>query len=455
MIKKVLIANRGEIAVRIIRTCKEMGIKTVAVYSEADKEALHVQLANESVCIGGNQAKDSYLNMANILSAACLTGCDAIHPGFGFLSENAKFARLVRQCGLIFIGPNPDVIEKMGNKSAARRMMIKAGVPVVPGSNDNVDTVEEGLKIADEIGYPVLIKACGGGGGKGMKIVRNKNDFEANFLQAKSEALSYFADDTVYIEKLIEAPKHIEVQILADKHGNMIHLFERDCSMQRKNQKIIEEAPCYYINNDLRQKIINDGLKAAKACNYDSVGTVEFILDDDMNYYFIEMNTRIQVEHTITEMITGYDLVKQQIRVADNQALTIKQEDIRQIGCAIECRINAENIRKNFLPNTGKIEFMHLPGGKGVRIDSAIYTGLEINPYYDSMIMKLIVFAPTRLSCIRKMRAALEEVIIDGVETNIELHYLLMHQPAFVNGSYKTDFVEKFLKGVEESGELI
>lgn len=455
MIKKLLIANRGEIAVRIIRTCKEMGIKTVAVYSEADKEALHVQLANESVCIGGNQAKDSYLNMANILSAACLTGCDAIHPGFGFLSENPKFARLVKQCGLIFIGPSPEVIEKMGNKVEARKMMIKAKVSVVPGSNDTIDTVEEGLNIAKNIGYPIIIKACGGGGGKGMKIVHTQDEFEGNFLQAKSEALSYFADDSVYIEKLIESPKHIEVQVMADKHGNVIHLFERDCSMQRKNQKIIEEAPCYYINDEIRKKLIDDALKAVKAAKYDSIGTVEFILDKDMNYYFIEMNTRIQVEHTVTEMITGYDLVKHQIRIADNQPLTLKQEDIKQIGCAIECRINAENIRKNFMPSCGKIEFMHLPGGKGVRIDSAVYTGLEINPYYDSMIMKLIVFAPTRLTCIRKMRVALEEVIIEGVETNIELHYMLMHQPAFVNGSYGTDFIEKFIKGVEERGELV
>lgn len=455
MIKKILIANRGEIAVRIIRACKELGIETVAVYSTADENALHVQLATEAVCIGGPKAKDSYLNMQNVLSAACLTGCDAIHPGFGFLSENAAFARLVQKCGLIFIGPRPEVIEKMGDKAAARKLMIQSKVSVVPGSTGVVSTPSEGKKIAVEIGYPVLIKASAGGGGKGMRIATSNEDFEAMFYAAKSEAKNAFGDDSVYVEKLIENPKHIEVQILGDKYGNIIHLYERDCSMQRRKQKMLEEAPCFSITESVRKAIIDDAVKAAKAAKYDSAGTVEFVLDKNNKHYFIEMNTRIQVEHPITEMITGVDIVKQQIRIADKQPLTIKQEDVKKTGFAIECRINAEDIRNNFMPSLGKITFFHTPGGKGVRIDSAIYTGCEISPFYDSMILKVIAFAQTRLECIRKMRAALEELIVDGVKTNLELQYMILHHPLFVEGNYDTSFIEGFLKGLEESGEFI
>lgn len=455
MIKRILIANRGEIAVRIIRACKELGIETVAVYSTVDENALHVQLATEAVCIGGPRAKDSYLNMQNILSAACLTGCDAIHPGFGFLSENASFARLVQKCGLIFIGPKPDVIEKMGDKAAARKLMIQSKVSVVPGSTGVVQTPEEGKRIAVEIGYPVLIKASAGGGGKGMRVATSNDDFEEMFFAAKQEAKNAFGDDSVYVEKLIENPKHIEVQILGDKYGNIIHLFERDCSMQRRKQKMLEEAPCFSITEGVRKAIIDDAIKAAKACKYDSAGTVEFVLDKNNKHYFIEMNTRIQVEHPITEMITGVDIVKQQIRIADKQKLTIKQENVHRTGFAIECRINAEDIRKNFMPSLGKITFFHTPGGKGIRIDSAIYTGCEISPFYDSMILKVIAFAQTRLECIRKMRAALEELIVDGVKTNLELQYMILHHPQFVEGNYDTSFIEGFLKGLEESGEFI
>ena len=407
MIKRMLIANRGEIAVRIIRACKEMGIETVAVYSKADEKSLHKQLATVSVCIGEARSSDSYLNIENIISAACLTGCDAIHPGFGFLSENPQFANMVMKCGMKFVGPNPTVMEQMGNKSVAIKMMKEAGVSIVPGSYGAV-SLSQGKKIADEIGYPVLIKASAGGGGKGIRLVPSSEEFIDLFKEAKEEAKKFFANDELYIEKFIENPKHIEVQVMCDQHGNCLYLYERDCSLQRRKQKMLEECPCNSISNDLKQRLYEDAIKACKYVKYDSVGTIEFLVDKEENYYFIEMNTRVQVEHPVTEMVTNIDIIKNMIRIADGVELSIKQDDIKILGHAIECRINAEDIKNEFRPSPGKITFMHVPGGKGVRIDSGVYAGYEIPPFYDSMVLKLIVFAPTRLECIRKMRASLE-----------------------------------------------
>jgi acetyl-CoA carboxylase, biotin carboxylase subunit len=455
MIKKILIANRGEIAVRIIRSCKDMGIETVAVYSTADADALHVQLADEAVCIGAPSAKDSYLNTNNVLSAALLTGSDAIHPGFGFLSENAAFARLVEDCGLIFIGPNSDVIELMGNKINARRKMIEAGVPVIPGSVGAIESVDEGITIAKNIGYPLMIKAAAGGGGRGIRIVHDDAQFRAVFDTLRQEAKNNFGDDTVYIEKMFVDPKHIEVQILADKHGTVLHLFERDCSFQRRHQKVIEEAPCHMLSNEQRLKICEDAVKVAQAVGYDSVGTVEFLFDQHQNHYFMEMNTRIQVEHPITEMITGVDLIRNMIRSAENVRLPMSQEDIVIRGHAIECRINAEDMRRDFAPSGGKIDFYHPPGGKDVRIDSAIYNGYVIPPFYDSMIMKLITYGDTRLAAIKKMRSALEELIIDGVTTNIEFHYMTMHHSTFIEGKYTTGFAQEWIKELKERESAI
>lgn len=455
MISKILIANRGEIAVRIIRTCKEMGIRTVAVYSTADRDALHVQLAHESVCIGGPRPAESYLNMNALIQAACSTGCDAIHPGFGFLSENPQFARLVEQCGLTFIGPKADVIEKLGNKSMARQMMQEAGVPVVPGSKQIISTVEEGRQLAEQITYPLIIKAANGGGGRGMRIVRSEDELEHAFYSAKSEAKACFGDDDVYMEKYIEHPKHVEVQVLADEFGNVVHLYERDCSFQRRNQKMIEEAPCHVLDEETRQRMFADAIRACQYVGYTSVGTIEFLLAADGSYYFMEMNTRIQVEHPITEQICGIDIVKYQIRVADHQRLGLKQEDIHANGYALECRINAENIHRDFAPSPGKITFMNLPCGRGVRVETAVYNGYTIPPYYDSMIAKIITFAPTRLECIKKMRIALEELIIDGVETNIEFHYLVLHQRQFIEGTYDTGYAQEFIEELKENGEFI
>ena len=446
MISKILIANRGEIAVRIIRTCKEMGIRTVAVYSTADRDALHVQLAHESVCIGGPRPAESYLNMNALIQAACSTGCDAIHPGFGFLSENPQFARLVEQCGLIFIGPKADVIEKLGNKSMARQMMQEAGVPVVPGSKQIIATVEEGRQLAEQITYPLIIKAANGGGGRGMRIVRSEDELENAFYSAKSEAKACFGDDDVYMEKYIEHPKHVEVQVLADEFGNVVHLYERDCSFQRRNQKMIEEAPCHVLNEQTRQRMFTDAIRACKYVGYTSVGTIEFLLAADGNYYFMEMNTR---------QICVIFIVKYQIRVADHQKLGLKQEDIHANGYALECRINAENIHRDFAPSPGKITFMNLPCGRGVRVETAVYNGYTIPPYYDSMIAKIITFAPTRLECIKKMRIALEELIIDGVETNIEFHYLVLHQRQFIEGTYDTGYAQQFIEELKENGEFI
>lgn len=455
MIKKILIANRGEIAVRIIRTCKDMGIETVAVYSTADADALHVQLADEAVCIGAPYAKESYLNTNNVLSAALLTGCDAVHPGFGFLSENAAFARLVEDCGLIFIGPNSDVIELMGNKINARKKMIEAGVPVIPGSDGEIESIEEGIVIAKKIGYPIMIKAAAGGGGRGIRIVHDDAQFRAVFDTLRQEAKNNFGDNTVYIEKMFSDPKHIEVQILADKHGKVLHLFERDCSFQRRHQKVIEEAPCHILTLQQRQKICEDAVRVAQAVGYDSVGTVEFLFDEHQNHYFMEMNTRIQVEHPITEMITGIDLIRHMIRCADQIPLPLEQKDIIIRGHAIECRINAEDMRKDFAPSGGKIEFYHPPGGKDVRIDSAIYNGYVIPPFYDSMILKLIAYGDSRLAAIKKMRSALEELIIDGVTTNIEFHYMILHHSTFIDGKYTTGFAAEWIKELKERESAI
>ncbi|HCY07093.1 MAG TPA: acetyl-CoA carboxylase biotin carboxylase subunit [Erysipelotrichaceae bacterium] len=455
MIKKLLIANRGEIAIRIIRACKEMGIVTVAVFSEADKDALHVSFADEAICIGPSNPSESYLNMNNIIQAACSSGCDAIHPGFGFLSENPKFAKLVEECDLIFVGPNHKLISMLGDKNEARAQMMKIGVPVIPGSKQILESVDEGIKQAKELGFPVLIKAASGGGGKGMRLVRNEENFETSYNTAKREAKISFNDDRVYLEKFIENPKHIEVQLIGDKHGNVIHLYERDCSLQRKNQKVLEEAPCYVLKDDVRDKLINDAVKACKHLGYDSVGTIEFLVDKYGNHYFMEMNTRVQVEHPITEMVTGVDIIKQQIRVASGLKLNIKQEDIKLHGYSIECRINAEDIKNNFAPSPGRITYLHLPGGSGVRVETAVYNNYLIPPYYDSMIMKLITYAPTRLACIKKMRIALEELIIEGVNTNIFFHYSILHNVKFVEGKYDTGFIDEFVKELDYDAGLV
>lgn len=445
MFRKILIANRGEIAVRIVRTCKEMGIQTVAVYSQADKGALHVKLADEAVCVGPAKSADSYLNMKNVLSAAIATSCDAIHPGFGFLAENATFARLVETCGIKFIGPSGDVIDMMGNKSAARELMLKTGVPVVPGSNGSVNTLDEARAAAEEIGYPVLIKASAGGGGRGMRKAFTAEEFDNAYLSAKSEAKSAFGDDDMYLEKLVINPKHIEFQIMADAHGNVVHMGERDCSVQRRNQKMIEEAPSAALTPELRERMGRDAVKAAKAAGYENAGTIEYVLDEEGNYYFIEMNTRIQVEHPITELVTGYDLIKEQIRVAEGLPLSFKQEDIKLRGHAIECRINAETPSQNFRPCPGLVSGMNIPGGYGVRVDTAIYQGYSIPPYYDSMIAKLIVHGADRNEAIARMRRVLEEFIIDGVDSNLELLYAITYHPEFASGDYNTGFIEKNL----------
>ncbi|MGM9946548.1 acetyl-CoA carboxylase biotin carboxylase subunit [Floccifex sp.] len=453
MIHKICIANRGEIAVRIIRACKEMNIETVALYSTADKEALHVQLANEAICIGGPKPSESYLNMFNIIQAACLTGCDAIHPGFGFLSENAQFASLVEQCGLIFIGPKAQVIEQLGNKTQARKTMQQAGVPIIQGCNEPV-SLHQGIQLAQSIGFPVIIKACNGGGGRGMRIVYRIEDFESLYQEAKAEAKVCFGNDDVYVEKYIQNPKHIEVQVVADTYGNVVHLYERDCSFQIRNQKMIEEAPCFVLDEEIRQKMCNDAIAACKAVGYTSVGTVEFLLDQNGSYYFMEMNTRIQVEHPITEMITGIDLVKTQIRIANGMKLCFEQKDIQQNGYALECRINAQDISKQFAPSCGTIQFLNLPGGKGIRIDGAVYAGYTIPPYYDAMICKIIAFATTRLECIKKMRVALEEFILDGVQTNEAFHYIVLHNKKFIEGKYDTSFASECMKELIENESI-
>ena len=441
MFEKILIANRGEIAVRIIRACREMGIKTVAVYSEADRDALHTLLADEAICIGPAPSTDSYLNMEQILTACVVMKADAIHPGFGFLSENARFAELCEKCNIRFIGPSAAVIHKMGNKSEARRTMIDAGIPVVPGSREPVYTVEEGLKTARKIGFPVMIKASSGGGGKGMRVSKSEEDFESNFQNAQMESVKGFSDNTMYIERFVEHPRHIEFQILADRYGNVIHLGERDCSIQRRHQKVLEEAPSVAISDELRSRMGEAAVRAARAVGYENAGTIEFLLDKNKEFYFMEMNTRIQVEHPVTEAVTGMDLIKEQIRIADGQPLNIKQEDIRIFGHAIECRINAENPEKNFMPCPGTIRELHLPGGRGVRVDTAMYNNYKIPPNYDSMLLKLIVHDKDRETAIAKMRSALGELVIDGVTTNLDFQYELINDADFENGNVDTDFI--------------
>ena len=440
---KILIANRGEIAVRIIRACKEMNIKTVAIYSDIDKDAMHTRLADESICVGPANSTKSYLNFKNIIEAANITGADCIHPGFGFLSENSQFAKICEESNIKFIGPSYKVIELMGNKSNAKELMKSAGVPVIPGSDGSVKDINEALKIAKKIGYPIMLKAATGGGGKGIRIVNVQEDLEKNFNLVKQEAKISFNNDEIYIEKFIKNPRHVEIQILADEHGNVIHLGERDCSIQRRNQKIIEETPSTAIDDKLRNKMGDAAVKAAKASKYSSCGTIEFLVDIDKNFYFMEMNTRIQVEHPITEMRTGIDIVKNQIKIAAGEELKIKQKDVEFKGHSIECRINAENPNKKFMPCPGKITGLNLPGGNGIRIDTAIYEGYTIPPTYDSMIAKIITHGDTRNEAISKMKRALEETVIEGVNTNIDFLFEIIKNPNFIRGNFDTSFIEK------------
>ena len=444
MIDKLLIANRGEIAVRIIRACREMGIESVAVYSVADKDSLHVALADEAICIGEAKANDSYLNMESILSAAVSTGADAIHPGVGFLSENAKFAELCEQCNIKFIGPSSEIIRNMGNKSIARNTMVQANVPVIPGTKEEVYDSKTGKIIADKIGYPVIIKAALGGGGKGMRVAYSPEDFERDFNTAQKESQMAFGDDTMYIEHYIEHARHIEFQILADEYGNVVHLGERDCSIQRNHQKMIEECPSSALDEKTRKEMGSMAIKAAKAAHYQNAGTIEFLLEKNGKFYFMEMNTRVQVEHPVTEMVTGVDLIKEQIKIASGEKLEFTQDDIKLDGHAIECRINAEDPDKNFMPNAGTIKEMYMPGGNGVRVDSSIYSGYEINPFYDSMLAKLIVHGKSRKEAIDKMRSALGEVIIEGIKSNVDYQYKILWDKIFEDGSYDVDFIEKF-----------
>ncbi|HJC65816.1 MAG: acetyl-CoA carboxylase biotin carboxylase subunit [Lachnospiraceae bacterium] len=444
MFKKILIANRGEIAVRIIRACREMGIQTVAVYSEADRDCLHTLLADEAICIGPAPSSQSYLNMEQILAATVALNADAIHPGFGFLSENAKFAKLCAECNIAFIGPSAEIINRMGNKSEARRTMIEAGVPVVPGSKEPVHQAEEALEMAKAIGFPVMIKASSGGGGKGMRISRGEEDFIENFNSAQLESVKGFSDDTMYIEKYIEKPRHIEFQIMADKFGNVVHLGERDCSIQRRHQKVLEESPCEVISDDLRRRMGETAVRAAKAVGYENAGTIEFLLDKNQDFYFMEMNTRIQVEHPVTEMVTGLDLIKEQIRIAAGEPLSVTQDQVAIKGHAIECRINAENPEKHFMPCPGWITNLHMPGGNGVRVDSHIYCNYKVPANYDSMLMKLIVYDKDRASAIAKMRSALGELIIEGIDTNVDFQYEILENKAFQEGDTDTGFIETY-----------
>ncbi len=453
MFSKILIANRGEIALRVIRACREMGIKTVAVYSEADATSLHVRFADEAVCIGPAQSSESYLNIPAIISAAEITDVEAIHPGYGFLSENAHFAEICESCNITFIGPTPETIRLMGDKVQARETVRKIGVPLTPGGKGIIKNPQEALKVAKEIKYPVIIKAAAGGGGKGMRVCHNDVTLTSSFNIAQKEAEANFGNPNVYIEKYITDPRHIEIQILADKYGNVIHLFERDCSIQRRHQKLLEEAPSPALDSKLRKKIGETAVKVAKACNYRGVGTIEFLLNSNGEFYFMEMNTRIQVEHPVTEMITGIDLIKEQIKVAAGEKLKIKQEDVKINGCAIECRINAEDPNNNFMPSPGKITELNLPGGYGVRVDTHIYQGYSIPPFYDSMVAKLIVHDKTRPEAIRKMRRALEEFYISPIKTTIGLHSEILEHPLFVEGKISTHFLEKMMKSDTEAAK--
>lgn len=442
MFHKILIANRGEIALRIIRACKELDIKTVAIHSDVDSEALHVSLADESICIGPAASADSYLNMKAIISAAQLADADAIHPGYGFLSENAEFAEICEQCGITFIGPSAENMRRMGDKITARQTVTEAGVPILPGTNESVETVEEAQKIADEIGYPVIIKASAGGGGRGMKIVHSPASLANALATARTEAQAGFGKADVYIEKFCEHPRHVEIQVLGDKHGNVIHLGERDCSIQRRHQKLIEEAPCSVLTPELREEMGGCAVAAAKAVGYSSAGTIEYLLDTDGRFYFMEMNTRVQVEHPVTEMITGVDIIKEQIRSAAGIPLRYQQSDIKFTGHAIECRINAEDPEK-FTPFPGKITGYHTPGGMGVRVESAMYDQYTVLPHYDSMIGKLIVHAETRNEAIKRMSCALDEYIIEGIKTTIPFHQKMMNNKDFIDGDFDTNFLER------------
>lgn len=442
MFQKILIANRGEIAVRVIRACRELGILTVAVYSEADKDALHTMLADEAVCIGPASPAESYLNMENILSATIAAKADAIHPGFGFLSENARFAELCERCSIKFIGPSARVIAAMGDKASARRTMKAAGVPVTPGSDEAVTDAAEGRKIADEIGYPVIIKASSGGGGKGMRVAERAEVFEELFCIAQTEAVNAFGDGSMYIEKYITRARHIEVQILADKYGNVISLGERDCSIQRKHQKLIEEAPAAALSPEMRKKMSEAAVLAAKACGYENAGTIEFLVPDKNTFYFMEMNTRLQVEHSITEEVTGIDIVKEQLRIASGEPLQYRQEDVKINGHAIECRINAEDAEKNFRPCPGKISEVFLPAGKGVRTEHCIFHDFTVLPFYDSMLLKLIVHDDSRINAIHKMQSALGELIIDGITTTQDFLYDIVHEENYVAGNFDTGYLD-------------
>ncbi len=443
MIEKVLIANRGEIAVRIIHACREMGIATVAIYSQADKDSLHVQIADEAICVGPKEVKESYLNIKSIISACEITGARAIHPGCGFLAENKKFAKMVEVCGLKFIGPSVKSIDILGDKIKAKRLVKELGVPVVEGSDGAVHNKQEAEKIANRIGYPVIVKAKAGGGGKGIRVVEEEKELEKAFLLARSEAKSYFADDEIYIEKYIENPRHVEVQILADEFLNVVHLGERDCSVQRRNQKVVEEANSPVVDENLRRKLGIAAVKVAKACSYSNAGTVEFLLDKENKFYFMEMNTRVQVEHGITELITGIDIVKTQIRIANGEKLKFKQSDIKFNGHSIECRINAECPEKGFLPSPGRINELYVPCGNGIRVDHAIYSGYSVPPYYDNMIAKLMVYAQNRNEAIAKMDSALAEFIISGIETNIEFQLKILRNKDFKAGNVDVGFLSR------------
>ncbi|MGH0428642.1 acetyl-CoA carboxylase biotin carboxylase subunit [Bacillus hominis] len=444
MIKKVLIANRGEIAVRIIRACKEMDIETVAIYSEADKESLHVQIADEAYCVGPTISKESYLNLTNIISVAKLTGCDAIHPGYGFLAENADFAELCRECNLIFIGPSPEAISKMGTKDVARDTMKEAGVPIVPGSQGIIKNTEEAIGLANQIGYPVIIKATAGGGGKGIRVARHEEELVKGIQITQQEASTAFGNPGVYLEKYVEDFRHVEIQIMADTHGNAIHLGERDCTIQRRLQKLLEESPSPALDENIRKQMGDAAVKAAVAVDYTGAGTVEFIYEyKTKSFYFMEMNTRIQVEHPVTEMVTGMDLIKEQILVASGEKLSLQQEEVQFNGWAMECRINAENPAKKFMPSPGKVEMYLPPGGFGIRVDSAVYPGYSIPPFYDSMVAKLIVHGKTREEAIAKMKRALSEFVIEGVHTTIPFHLQLLDHPDFVKGEFNTKFLEE------------
>ncbi len=450
MLKRVLIANRGEIALRIIRACRELDVETVAVYSEADESSLAAQLATRSLCIGPARAADSYLNQDTLLTAAKITGCDAIHPGYGFLSENPDFADRCVEAGLKYIGPSGDVIRRMGSKAAARILAQNAGVPVVPGSDGPLSGVEQARELAGRVGYPVLLKASAGGGGRGMRQVDRPEDLEGAYQAAQAEAVACFGDGEMYLEKLVLNPRHIEFQIMADSQGHVVHLGERDCSIQRRRQKLVEESPSRALTPELREKMGAAAVAAARAAGYVGAGTVEFVLSPEGNFYFIEMNTRIQVEHPVTELVTGADLVKEQLRVAAGLPLSFTQEDIKVSGHAIECRINAEDPEHDFRPCPGMTEFLHLPGGPGVRVDTALYTGYEVPPYYDSLVAKVLVHAPTRLEAIRRMRRALEELVIEGYPTNAALAHLIMHDSEFVRGQYDTGFLDSHLEKLLE-----